>query len=131
MAVEFDDGTRRILDGRNFATVATVGPDGAPQSSVVWFQRDGDTLVFSTTATRQKARNIARDPRVSVNVFDLDNPYDSVEVRGRAELAEDAERALPRELSHRYLGEDPPPEHADVERLVVRVVPETVNRFTA
>jgi PPOX class probable F420-dependent enzyme len=97
----------------------------------MWFRRDGDSLLFSTTAARQKARNVARGPRVSVTVFDLDNPYDSVEIRGRAEVLDDAPRALPRELSQRYLDEDPPPEPPDVRRLIVRVVPEKVNRFRA
>jgi PPOX class probable F420-dependent enzyme len=131
MPVRFDEGTRRLLDGRNFAAVSTLNPDGAPQTSVVWFTRDSDTLLFSTAAHRQKARNLARDPRVSVSVFDLDNPYDSVEIRGTAELVEDTAKTLPRELSQRYLGEDPPPEPDDVNRLIVRVIPERVNRFTA
>jgi PPOX class probable F420-dependent enzyme len=131
MAVTFDEATRRILDGKNFATVATVNADGGPQSSLVWFRREGDTVVFSTTAARRKARNLARDPRISLSVFDLENPYDFMEIRGRAELVEDAEKALPRLLSQRYLDEEPRPEPAEVVRLVVRVVPEKVNRFTA
>jgi PPOX class probable F420-dependent enzyme len=125
----FDDDTRALLDGNNFATVATLNPDGEPQSSVVWFKRDGDTIVFSTAAFRKKARNLARDPRVSVSIYDLANPYHSVEIRGVAELVEDHDRALPRELSQRYLGEDPPPEPEDVVRLIVRVIPEKVSRF--
>jgi PPOX class probable F420-dependent enzyme len=127
--VTFDDDTRALLDGKNFATVATLNPDGGPQSSVVWFKREGDTIVFSTAAFRKKARNLARDPRVSVSMYDLANPYHSVEIRGVAELVEDHDRVLPRELSQRYLGEDPPPEPEDVVRLIVRVIPERVSRF--
>jgi PPOX class probable F420-dependent enzyme len=74
VAVRFDEATRRLLDGRNFATVATLNPDGWPQSSVVWVLRSGDTVLFSTTKGRQKARNLARDPRVSVSIFDIENP---------------------------------------------------------
>jgi PPOX class probable F420-dependent enzyme len=127
--VTFDDDTRALLDGKSFATVATLNPDGGPQSSVVWFKREDDTIVFSTAAFRKKARNLARDPRVSVSIYDLANPYHSVEIRGVAELVEDHDRVLPRELSQRYLGEDPPPEPADVVRLIVRVIPERVSRF--
>jgi PPOX class probable F420-dependent enzyme len=88
-----------------------------------------DTLMFSTTAGRQKAKNLAADPRVSVSVFDLANPYESVEIRGVAELVVDEDKRLPRELSHKYLGEDPPkPEPGEV-RLIVRVIPERVVRF--
>jgi PPOX class probable F420-dependent enzyme len=130
MTTTLDENVRRILDGRNFATVATIRPDGAPQTSVVWVKRDGDAVLFSTTARRQKARNLTANPRVSVSIFDLANPYDSAEIRGTAELVVDEGKSLPRELSHKYLGEDPPREEADETRLIVRVVPDRVIRFS-
>jgi PPOX class probable F420-dependent enzyme len=130
VAAAFDEATRDLLDGRNFATVATVNPDGGPQTSVVWILREGDTVAFSTTAGRRKARNLARDPRISVSVFDTANPYHSVEIRGTAELAEDPGRSLPKALSRKYLGEDPPPEPDEVVRLIVRVTPDKVNIFS-
>jgi PPOX class probable F420-dependent enzyme len=129
--MSFDETVRRILDGKNFATIATVMPDGAPQSSVVWVKRDGDTVLFSTATSRKKARNLTRDPRISVSIFDIDNPYDSVEIRGVAELIVDEGKKLPHELSHKYLGEDPPPAAPDEIRLIVRVVPEKVIHFSA
>jgi Pyridoxamine 5'-phosphate oxidase len=57
MPATFDEATRGLLDGKNFVTVATLGPDGSPHTSVVWFERDGDTVLFSTTSGRRKARN--------------------------------------------------------------------------
>src|SRR5262245_66376419 len=66
VGVTFNEATRRLLDGKNFATVATLNPDGGPHSAVVWFLRNGDTVLLSTTAGRQKARNLARDARVSL-----------------------------------------------------------------
>ena len=130
MAAAFDEATRDLLDGRNFATVATVNPDGGPQTSVVWILREGDTVAFSTTAGRRKARNLARDPRISVSVFDTGNPYHSVEIRGTAELVEDTGKSLPKALSRKYLGEDPPPEPDEMVRLIVRVTPDKVNMFS-
>jgi PPOX class probable F420-dependent enzyme len=126
----FDEATRNLLDGRNFATVATLNPDGGPQTSVVWIVREGDTVAFSTTAARRKVLNLARDPRISVTVFDTGNPYHSVEIRGTAELVEDTGKSLPKILSHKYLGEDPPPEPDEVIRLIVRVRPERINVFS-
>jgi PPOX class probable F420-dependent enzyme len=123
------DGARGLLDGRNFATVATINADGSPQSSVVWIARDGDAAVFTTRTDRQKARNLVRDPRISVSVFDVENPYHAIEIRGRAELIDDPEKRLPKQLSQKYVGEDPPPEDAD--RFIVRVVPEKVVEFSA
>jgi PPOX class probable F420-dependent enzyme len=131
MAVTFDAATRRLLDGKNFATVATLNPDGGPHSSVVWFICDGDAILFSTISTRKKARNLARDPRISVTVFELENPYNSVEIRGTAELLDDPEKALPMTLSHRYLGIDPPAESDEQTRLIVRVTAQKVTTFSA
>jgi hypothetical protein len=61
VAVTLNEATRKLLDGRNFATVATLNPGGAPHTSVVWVAREGDTVLFSVTSRRQKARNLARD----------------------------------------------------------------------
>lgn len=131
MATAFDEQTRTLLDGKNFAIAATLNPDGAPQTSVVWILRDGDTVAFSTTADRRKARNLARDPRISITVFDTANPYHSVEIRGTAELDKDTDRSLQKAVSHKYLGQDSPPEPPEVVRLAVRVKPERVIAFSA
>jgi PPOX class probable F420-dependent enzyme len=125
----FDDETRALLDGRNFATVATLNADGDPHTSVVWIMRDGDTVLFSVTAARRKARNLARDPRISLSVFDTANPYRSMDIAGTAELVADPDKALPRRLSQKYLGEDPPAEPDTVHRLIVRVKPRKVTGF--
>ncbi|WP_308433747.1 PPOX class F420-dependent oxidoreductase [Streptomyces hiroshimensis] len=127
--MEFNEETQKLLDGKNFATVATINRDGAPQTSVVWIARDGDTVVFSTTAGRLKARNLAREPRISLTVFDTENPYLSVDIRGTAELIEDPDKELPRRLSQKYLGENPPAEPDEVLRLIVRVTPQKVTGF--
>ena len=130
MAVTFDDNARELLDGKNFATVATVNPDGGPQTSVVWYVREGDTVKFSATVNRQKVRNLLRDPRVSVTVFDTANPYHSLEIRGTADVAEDPDKALPPLLSRRYLGQEAFEEPADVKRVVVTVTPEKLVSFS-
>jgi PPOX class probable F420-dependent enzyme len=125
-----DDTARRLLDGKSFATVATLQADGSPQTSVVWIKRDGDHVLFSTVEARQKARNLRRDPRVSVSLFDPANPYLSIEIRGRAALEVDEHKALPVELSQKYLGQDPPAEKDDEVRLIVRITPEKVITFS-
>jgi PPOX class probable F420-dependent enzyme len=113
---------RELADGRNFATVATVQPDGSPQASVVWIKRDGDDVLFSTIRGRQKTSNLARDPRVSVVVTDTASPYRYAEIRGRAEITDDPTAALIHELAHKYTGRpfDLPPGQ---ERVIVRVRP--------
>jgi len=56
----------KILQSKQFARLATIGPDGAPQSSPMWFLWDGEYIKFTHTTTRKKYQNIRRDPRVSV-----------------------------------------------------------------
>jgi PPOX class probable F420-dependent enzyme len=132
MAVSFDDTARQVLDGENFAVVATLDRDGSPHTSTVWYVRDGDTVLFSTAGHRAKARNLERDPRVSLTVYDLANPYRAIDIRGTAELEVDSGRELPARLTQRYLGPDatPEPEPEEVVRLVVRIRPDKVTAFS-
>ncbi|HEY7071517.1 MAG TPA: PPOX class F420-dependent oxidoreductase [Acidimicrobiales bacterium] len=130
MAVTFDDTTRRLLDGKNFAVVATLDRDGSPHTSTVWYVRDGDTVLFSSAGHRAKIRNLERDPRVSLTVYDLANPYSAIDIRGTAALEVDAQRELPARLSQRYLGQDAAPEPEDVVRYIVRIRPDKVTAFS-
>lgn len=131
MGVTFNDATKALLDGKNYPVVATTNADGSPQSSVVWARRDGDTVVFVTVQGRRKERNIRRDPRVSLSVFDLADPEDYVEIRGRAEVTVEGGRELNEELARKYLGADFPPEPPEVVRVLVRVVPEHITGHSA
>jgi PPOX class probable F420-dependent enzyme len=130
MAVSFDDTARQVLDGKNFAVVATLDRDGSPHTSTVWYVRDGDTVLFSSAGHRAKIRNLERDPRVSLTVYDLANPYSAIDIRGTAELEVDAPRELPARLSQRYLGQDAAPEPEDVVRYIVRIRPDKVTAFS-
>src|SRR5271169_2884834 len=79
IAISFSEATLRLLDGRNYAVLATVNPDGSPHTSAMWVGRDGDDLLFSTLQGRVKQRNMLRDPRVSVTVLDSSDPENYVE----------------------------------------------------
>ncbi len=105
--------------------------DDLPYSNELDAVADLDTVLFSAIATRREVLNLARDPRISLAVFDVANPYQSVEIRGVAELAEDTGKWLPKALSHKYLGQDPQPEPDEVTRVIVRVRPQRINVFSA
>jgi PPOX class probable F420-dependent enzyme len=111
---------RELADGVNFATVATVQPDGGPQATTVWVKRDGDDLLFSTIRGRRKTANLEADPRISVLITDAASPYRYAEIRGRVEITGDPAAALIDELAYKYTGQafDAPPGQA---RVVVRV----------
>ncbi len=112
---------RRLLDEPTFVVVTTLNPDGGPQSSVVWIKRDGDDVIFSTLRDRQKGRNLARDPRVSVCFYDPAKPILYVEIRGTVEMTEEGGRELIDELSHKYTGHGYPVEPPEHVRVVCRV----------
>jgi PPOX class probable F420-dependent enzyme len=78
-----------LLDKPTFAHLATVRPDGSPQTSVMWFAWDGERIRMTHTKTRQKFRNLADEPRVALSIADPDNPYRFLEVRGVVESIED------------------------------------------
>ncbi|MGK5629991.1 PPOX class F420-dependent oxidoreductase [Streptomyces sp. URMC 123] len=131
MTVTLNDASRAILDGTNFATLATLNPDGSPQTSVVWVKRDGNDLLFSTVIGRKKERNLRRDPRVSVSVFDLAQPYQYVEVRGSVTISEEGGRELINELSRKYTGGDYTADGPQDVRVVVRLTPRRITGHAA
>jgi PPOX class probable F420-dependent enzyme len=126
MAVSLPESARDVIDGTNFATLATVNADGSPHTAVVWVGRNEDELLFSTTVGRRKERNMRRDPRVSVSVFDRENPYRYVEVRGNVTITQQGGRELINQLSHKYTGQDYAADAPDAVRVVIRLVPERV-----
>jgi PPOX class probable F420-dependent enzyme len=131
MAISFSEATLSLLDGRNYAVLATVNPDGSPQTSAMWVGRDGSELLFSTVEGRVKHRNMVRDPRVSVTVLDSADPENYVELRGRVSITPDAGRAVDTALSWKYNGKDPDPDRPGAVRVVVRMVVERVTGYAA
>jgi PPOX class probable F420-dependent enzyme len=114
-----------LLDRPLFAHLATVRPDGAPQSNVMWFVRDGDNLKFTHTSARQKYKNIEHEPRVAFSIHDPDDPYRFVEIRGDVVSIEpDPDGAFYKTLQARY-GQSYEIKDADV-RVVLTVAPTAV-----
>ncbi|MGW5365128.1 PPOX class F420-dependent oxidoreductase [Actinopolymorpha pittospori] len=126
-----NDAVRALADGPNFATLATLNPDGSPQTSLMWVGLDGDDLVFSTVAGRRKVRNMERDPRVSVTIVDHADPYNYVEVRGLATIEPEGGVELDERLSWIYDGQPASPDPAGVVRIVARVTPTKVTGYAA
>ncbi len=76
--------------------VATLGPDGAPHLTTLWFARDGDQILFETYSKSQKVLNLQRDPRIAV-LCEAGKTYGElrgVSIRGRAEIIDGGERLL-------------------------------------
>ena len=124
-----NDKAKALLDKpKQFATISTIEPDGRPQSSVVWYVRDGDDVLVSTVADRRKHKNMVRDPRVTLLVYDAENPYTYVEIRGRVEMTTEGGRELIDDLARAYMGADryTMDDGTDNVRVVCRIVAEKV-----
>ena len=104
-----------------FRSLATINPDGSPQTSVIWVGRDGDDVLFSTIEGRRKHRNMLRDHRVSVSIIDSADPENYVELRGRVTMTLDEGRRFDTELSWKYDGRDPGEDRPGAVRVIVRL----------
>lgn len=104
MALDAD--LEALAKGRNFAAITTLMPDGQPQTQIIWVDVDGDHLVVNTTIGRQKYRNVLADPRITVTVFDAEDPYRYVEARGVVSGTQDGPAAAASidALSQKYTG---------------------------
>jgi PPOX class probable F420-dependent enzyme len=81
---------QKILQSKAFAHLATISSTtGEPQSSPMWFLWDGQHIKLTHTTNRKKYQNIIQDPRVSISITDIDNPYTYAEFRGVVETIED------------------------------------------
>jgi PPOX class probable F420-dependent enzyme len=112
------------------AKLATVRADGRPHLVPIWFDLDGDDIVFMTGADSVKGRNLARDPRAAVCVDDERPPFAFVTIEGRVELSEDPDELLAwgTRIGGRYMGaeraEDFGRRNAVPGELLVRLRPE-------
>jgi len=131
MGITLNDEIRRLLDGRHFAVLATLNPDGGPQTSAMWVGREDDEVLFSTVAGRRKHRNLERDRRLSVTILDADDPYNYVELRGRATIEEDVGRAFDTGLSWKDDERDPDPDPPGAVRLIIRMTVDKATGYAA
>ena len=115
-----------LFEKKAFGSLGTLMPDGSPQVTPVWVDREGDTVLVNTAKGRQKDKNIQRDPRVSVTLIDPDNPYRYVEIRGRVvEATDKGAKDHINKMAKKYLGVDKYPyAQPGEQRLLLRIRPE-------
>jgi PPOX class probable F420-dependent enzyme len=98
---DFPASHRDLLDGQ-VASLATIGRNGFPQVTEVWFLHDDGELKLSLNTARLKTRNLQRDSRCSLMLLDLQNPYRYLEVRGNARLEPDDDYTFAGKLGAKY-----------------------------
>ncbi|UXA06194.1 PPOX class F420-dependent oxidoreductase [Mycobacterium sp. SMC-2] len=104
--IPIPEPAQELLTGLRIGYISTMRPDGRMSVVPVGVVREGDVLKISTLSDRQKVRNLERDQRITVCVPDPDNPRRYVEIRGVAELADDANRAYIDSFARQYMGVD-------------------------
>jgi PPOX class probable F420-dependent enzyme len=96
---------KNLIDRPNFAHLATLMPDGSPQSVPVWVGREGEHIVICTGENSLKGKNTRRDPRVALSIVDFTDPYEEVQIRGRVvERRLDPDLKIMDPISHKYTG---------------------------
>lgn len=123
--IEIPESHRALLQ-QPVATLATIGPDGRPQLSEVWFVAEGDTVRISLNSTRQKTKNLLRNPACTVFILDLANPARYLEIRGDAEITEDG-GVLAGQVNAKYHANVSDHDHPGEQRFAITIKPTRVN----
>lgn len=129
MGIALSDEIKILLDRPNFAHLSTLMSDGSPQSAPVWVAREGDLILIGTGEGSLKAKNTRRDPRVSLSIADMDDPYSEAQLRGRVtERRPDGDFKGMDAISRKYTGQPFP--FRNPEGRVVLVIQVDKARYT-
>ncbi len=116
-----------MIDGKNFANVATLMRDGSPQVTPVWIDRDGELVLFNTAEGRVKHRNLRRDPHVALSIYDQNNPYEHVTIRGHVvEMTNTGADEHIDRLSLKYAGRKFTHRPGE-KRVIIKIKPERIS----
>ena len=121
----FPESHQDLLDAQ-VASLATVGRDGYPQVTEIWFLHDEGELKLSLNNTRLKTRNLQRDPHCTLFLLDLSNPYRYLEVRGNAKIEADDDYTFARKLGAKYDADLKVHDQPGESRVVVTIDPVNV-----
>lgn len=127
---QIPESHRDLLDSCQVTTLATVGGDGFPQVTAVWFALDGDCApLMSLNTARQKVRNLERHPECSLLFIDPENPYRTLEIRARAEIQPAPDYETAGEIRAKYGADLRTRDQPGESRVAVRFTPVKINTF--
>ena len=115
----------KLIDGKNFASIALVKSDGYPHVSPVWIDRDGDLILVNTAEGRVKTKNLRKGSKVSLSIYDQKDPYEKVVIMGRViEMTKKGAEDHIDKMAFKYLGKKKYPYHREgEERVLIRIEP--------
>jgi PPOX class probable F420-dependent enzyme len=119
---------RELVEGANFAHIATLGKSGRPQINPIWVDAEGDRIVVNSSEGRAWPANLRRDPRVTLSVANQENPYEYATIWGRVvEDTHDGAGEHIDQLAKKYMGVDKYPFlQPGEQRIIFRIEPEKV-----
>jgi PPOX class probable F420-dependent enzyme len=117
-----DPEVRALLEDPNYAVISTLNPDGSVHDTIVWISAENGAVAVNSAVGRKWPRNLERDPRVTVLVYEAGNPYNFVEIRGTATPTRDGADEHINALAKKYIGQDEYPHRAPGEQRVKFVI---------
>jgi PPOX class probable F420-dependent enzyme len=117
------DRARAYLSQPRCAVLSTVGSDGAPHQAVVHYKLESDHLMVNARTDRRWARNLQRDPHVSLVVHDADNSLHWVGIKGAAETSAVGEQAVDDAVTLAEHYDEDPASFRVQERISFSIVP--------
>jgi len=125
VSTTFPDSHRDLLEAK-FATLATLGKDGGPQLTEVWFLFEDGEVKVSLNDSRLKTKNLVARPRCSLFILDLENPFRYLDVRGTARVEPDDDYAFAKRVGAKYDADLSDHDGPDDKRVVVTIEPTNV-----
>jgi PPOX class probable F420-dependent enzyme len=101
----FPDSHRDLLDAQ-VASLATIGANGFPQLTEIWFLYEDGEVKISLNDSRLKTKNMVARPECSLFILDLANPFRYLDVRGKARIDPDDDYAFAERVGAKYGGVD-------------------------
>jgi len=117
------DAVKKLIEGKTFANVATIMPDGSPQVTQTWVDHEGDLVLVNTFEGSQKSRNVRRNPKIALTVTDPSDPFNVAVIRGRVkEVTFDGAEAHVDRLAKKYFGVDKYPGRVPgMKRVLIKI----------
>lgn len=133
MSATLSEGVKKLFREPNYGHLATLMPDGSPQVSPVWVDLEDGRILVNTAEGRVKPRNVRRDARVAISIYNQDNPYSSAFIRGRVvEITHEGADEHIDKLAKKYMGQDTYPyRQPGDQRLILVIEPEHVGSMMA
>jgi PPOX class probable F420-dependent enzyme len=127
--MSISDDAKPLIDGANFAHLATIMADGSPHSAPVWIAREGELLLVCTEANSLKGKNTQREPRVAISGVGFDDPYTELQIRGKViERRPDPQLKYYDLMSQKYIGKPWP--YRDEKSPIVLVIEVTREKYS-